>query len=395
MAFLTHEPFYPPTGGGSAEAIYIVEEFVRRGHELHLFCPRIENSDQIATRFGILIHPFNAFKMGRYAKFRNLKYLIYPFLLEKLVLQSDSRTSFDLLFSQHAIAAVTAGKLKRRLGSPVVMNFLDYLSGFMETWPAYVAPPPLLKLVKDFEVHLPARSGADAVLTVSDTLSDYFVNGGYPRERITPIYYGFDSELFPFRKPELRDPPVVVMHGSFDQHHLGKTAYDAMKQVLNVRPETCFRFVGHRTPTLLSFLRRLTDLFPNARLETTGFIPYFETAEQLKTATLGIVPYEESTGTHCAFVAKIVEYAGIGLPVVSTRLNSVSRYFQNEPTITFTDFNGADFGTGILNRLSDASENYSSAAEKLSQRVKRELDWRSLAARAVSIAERVKANARN
>ena len=31
IAFLTHEPFYPPSGGGSAEAAYLVQELVRRG----------------------------------------------------------------------------------------------------------------------------------------------------------------------------------------------------------------------------------------------------------------------------------------------------------------------------------------------------------------------------
>jgi hypothetical protein len=39
LAFLTHEPFYPPSGGGSAEAVYLVEELVRRGHEVHIMAP--------------------------------------------------------------------------------------------------------------------------------------------------------------------------------------------------------------------------------------------------------------------------------------------------------------------------------------------------------------------
>ena len=34
IAFLTHEPFYPPSGGGSAEAVYLVEEMARRWAEL-------------------------------------------------------------------------------------------------------------------------------------------------------------------------------------------------------------------------------------------------------------------------------------------------------------------------------------------------------------------------
>ncbi len=88
--------------------------------------------------------------MGRYAKLRNFKYLVYPFFLERMVAAAARDAKFDLLLSQHAISAVAAGKLKRQLGVPVVMNFPDLLTGFMETWPAYVAPRA-------------ARPGADAL----------------------------------------------------------------------------------------------------------------------------------------------------------------------------------------------------------------------------------------
>src|SRR5207248_11480779 len=135
--------------------------------------------------------------MGRYTSFRNFRCLLYPFAVEKRVLEAARVQPFDLLLSQHTIAAVTAGKLRKRLGVPVVMNFLDYLTGFMETWPPYMAPPPLLRRLKDFELSLPSRYGVDGVLTVSDTLADWVAETGYPRERILPIYYGYDSDYFP------------------------------------------------------------------------------------------------------------------------------------------------------------------------------------------------------
>mgnify|MGYP003737019891 CR=1 FL=1 len=50
LALLTHEPFYPPSGGGSAEANYLVSELTRRGHEVHLFCPDFPDRDAIAAR---------------------------------------------------------------------------------------------------------------------------------------------------------------------------------------------------------------------------------------------------------------------------------------------------------------------------------------------------------
>ena len=72
--------------------------------------------------------------MSRYVRFRNFKYLAYPFFLERMVARAAREMKFDLLVSQHAISAVAAGRLKRSLPFAVVMNFPDLLTGFMETW---------------------------------------------------------------------------------------------------------------------------------------------------------------------------------------------------------------------------------------------------------------------
>src|SRR6266446_6327764 len=130
LAFLTHEPFYPPSGGGSAEAVYLVEELVRRGHEVHVFSPKVADPDAVQRKFRVVLHEFKSWKMGRYARLRNFKYLLYPLLLQRMVEKAARQIQFDLVLSQHAIAAVTAGRLRARLRVPVVMNFLDYLSGF-------------------------------------------------------------------------------------------------------------------------------------------------------------------------------------------------------------------------------------------------------------------------
>ena len=73
---------------------------------------------------------------------------------------------FDLVFSQHAISAVAAGKLKK-LGLPVLMNFPDLLTGFMETWPSYIAPKPVVHALMRYEISLPVRYGVDGVCAIS------------------------------------------------------------------------------------------------------------------------------------------------------------------------------------------------------------------------------------
>ncbi len=388
IAFLTHEPFYPPSGGGSAEAVYLVQEMVSRGHEVEIFCPTIEDPKGVASKFGVKFHEFKTWRMGRYAAFRNFKYLAYPFFLEHMVKSAAINRPFDLILSQHAIAAVAAGRLRARLGCPVVMNSLDFLTGFMETWPAYVAPPFLLAMLKRFELSLPQRYAADAVLTVSETLADYISTTGFPKNRIVPIHYGYDPELFPLRTnvPPVH-PPIVIMHGSLDKHHLQQIAFDAVRTVSDQKPEAIFRFVGNVSTTLQGFMERIRKQIPTARLETTGFVSYDRIGAELSKAHLGIVPYEESTGTHCAFVAKVVEYLAVGLPVVSTRLQSISHYFAKEPRVSFTDFNGIGFGKAILLRLSTQETEVQTSAIEASARVQKNLNWRSISAKAIDFSE--------
>ncbi len=332
--------------------------------------------------------------MSRYARLRNFKYLVYPFFLERMVAEASRSVKFDLVLSQHAISAVAAGRLKKRLGIPVVMNFPDLLTGFMETWPAWLAPRPLVGALKRYEISLPSRHDADGVMTVSDTLADLFAGRGVSRENILPIYYGYDAGQFPFRtRPTAKNPPVVVMHGSFDAHHLGRIAFDAIQYVVRHRPETVFRFVGKKTAALETFLKRVRRQIPDFKFESTGFVPYAEVAARLANASVGIVPYEESAGTHCAFVAKIVEYVASGLPAVSTPLQSIRRYFQNDPMVRFSGFEGADFGENILGWLDESPVKWQVRAAESAARVETELDWKPLCRRAVDFVELISARA--
>lgn len=402
LAFLTHEPFYPPSGGGSAEAVYLAQEFVRRGHEVHIFSPGFPEAESVARKFGVRLHLFTTWQMGRYASFRNFKYLLFPAALARMVRRAARETPFDLLLSQHTISAVAAGQLRAQLGVPIVMNFLDYLTGFMETWPAWIAPRPLVEGLKRYELSLPKRFHADGVLTVSDPLADLFVAAGCPRERILPIYYGYDAELF--RPADAPPPspaatatatanataPVVVMHGSFDHHHLGPIAVRALTEVQRQRPDVIFRFVGKQTAGLVRCLARLRETIPERNLQATGFVPYAEVAQHLRTATLGIVPYEESTGTHCAFVAKAVEYLGVGLPAVSTPLNNLRRYFADEPALRFSDFTGDSFAREILGWLAEAPERRRALGLAASARVRTALDWGAISRRAAEFVETVR-----
>ena len=99
------------------------------------------------------------------------------------------------------------------------MNFLDYLTGYFDSWPQYLAPPALVNQLKKFELSLPIKYHAEGIFTISDELADRFREAGYPEKRTLPIYYGYDGALF---QPTFQSSPtpLVVMHGSLDHHHI-------------------------------------------------------------------------------------------------------------------------------------------------------------------------------
>ena len=400
LAFLTHEPFHPPSGGGSAEAVYLVEEFVRRGHEVHLFGPEFPDSAVVASRMGFTVHPFRRWRMGRYARSRNLKYLLYPGALVQLVrsVVADLRAAdpgfrFDLLLAQHTISAVAAGRLKRELDVPIVLNFLDYLTGFMETWPVWSMPRPVVRALTRFELSLPRRFDADGILTVSTPLAERFAATGFPGDRIRAIHYGYDARRFvPGAGPALETDPIVVMHGSFDRHHLGAIARETVLRVTAARPGTRFRFVGQRTPGLERFSRDLRRMAPDARVELPGFVPYDAVCRELQGAAVGLVPYEESNGTHCAFVAKAVEYLGCGIPVASTPIENLRRYFGNELAVRFSSrFDGADLAAVVLAWLETPLAERWRLGRAASERVLRDLDWSVVTRNAAGFIETIAA----
>jgi glycosyltransferase involved in cell wall biosynthesis len=185
------------------------------------------------------------------------------------------------------------------------------------------------------------------------------------------------------------------MHGSFDAHHLGDIALGAIRYVTKQKPAAIFRFVGRQTGPLQAFLRRAQDGIPGFKFETTGFVSYDDVSKHLANANVGMVPYEESAGTHCAFVAKVVEYVASGLPSVCTPLKSIQRYFQNEPMIRFSKFDGEDFGRKIASWLDEVPLNWQIEACNSAARVQAELDWQPLCRKAVNFVEEVYARISN
>jgi glycosyltransferase involved in cell wall biosynthesis len=110
-------------------------------------------------------------------------------------------------------------------------------------------------------------------------------------------------------------------------------------------------------------------------------------AGALRGATVGLVPYEESQGVHCAFVAKAVEHLGCGIPCASTPLENLSRYFADEPAIRFSGWTGLSMAEAVLGLLDLPEDERRALGRSAAVRVAARLDWKVVAGQAAGFIE--------
>lgn len=391
VGFVTHEPFAPPSGGGSSEAPFLVNELCRRGYAVHVFCPSFPNSDRAASEYGATFHLFDNWPMGRTAKLRTLKYLGYPLAMRPR-LKAWARTVRPVGFlAQHSISAVAVAPVAQRLKIPCVANYLDFLTGFMEGWRPRWAWLPLVKSLNWFELSLPKRYDVAGVLTVSDDIKARIQSTRFPSDRLKTLRFGFDADNFPLLPvltPRAADAsPLIVMHGSMDRHHLGPILGDAIPRIVRRFPKARFEFIGPRTSSLASLAEAVAPEISRETLRQIGFVPYAEIGKRLAAADCGIVPYEDTPGAHSAFVAKAVEFGAVGTPFVSSALRGIQPFFQGFSCVRFTDFNGDAFARAVCDILDRRGPAQRLECERLSRHIHETLNWGVIAERAITFFE--------
>lgn len=395
IVILSHEPFWPPSGGGSTEAAYLVQAFIERGHKPIVFAPGKSEclplwAFKAQEEGNFEFFPFQYVQIKRLSRLRFLYYPIYPFLLYRhCSICMERRKTPDLILIQHAISALVGGWLKKKWNCQLILNELDFLAGYFDVWPRYLIPTSLARFFKKLELRLPFIIRADGILVVSDALRERFIKAGVSPDHICTIYYGYDPEKFKFNENSNYDPYLIVMHGSFDRHHIGKLASDAIMDILKIETRSRIRFIGKRTVALNRLINMCKQQGYDSRVQVIDFVPYEEIASKIKEASIGIVPYEASEGGHCAFVAKAVEYLALGMPVVSSKLEGLWKFFKANPLIRFTDFNAKEFAKTVIWTLKEAPLIRQRYGSVVARQLQEELSWQAVAERAIQFIEKI------
>ena len=229
-------------------------------------------------------------------------------------------------------AAVLCALLPKLLGSTVVLDVHDTMPElYQDKFPGrrgYIGARLLL---------LEERASAllaDRVLAVHEPHQRRLERAGVAAGKIRTVMNVPDPRLFQWQSHGLRaadadrgQPFTVVCHGTLTERLGLEVAFKAIGLVAEQLPGLHLRVIG--TGDYLAHANELVVAMGLAsRVTFHDPVAIERLPALLREAAVGLVPNHPSGATHLMLPVKLLEYAMLGIPVVSARLRTIEHYFD-------------------------------------------------------------------
>lgn len=339
---------YPPhMVGGLGQHVYDLSRFlVRQGVEVHIITPRVESHPDYQQENGVHIHRVGS----SYLEGENFKSWTFRFNSDAIreAVNINSRIGgFDLIHAHDWLVAYPGRAVTKIFEIPLVTTIHATEHG------RNLGLHNRMQLeINEIEKNLALE--AERVICCSQYMQDEISSlFGRPREDITIIPNGVDSELF---KPMPQNPRFNISPEEKVIFFLGRLVpekgiwflINAMPQILAEIPQA-YLYIGGRGP-MLPDLKRLTNrLGLNEKVVFTGFIYHEERNYIYDRAKVAVFPslYEP-------FGIVALEAMATGTPVIVGDVGGLSEIVANEVTgIKVHPANETELAQAIIRVLRD------------------------------------------
>ena len=192
--------------------------------------------------------------------------------------------------------------------------------------------PELDRLVREVD-----RAADPILIENAPGAGDLAVSGGGPRVRAE---FGLQP-----------DTPLVVYTGTFEAYQGLDLLFDAVRQVLAVKPEARLLLAGGRPEQVASARQHAEQAGIGHAAIFAGERPSTEIPDFLEAADVLVSPRSRGTNTPL----KIYQYLRAGRVIVATRLLTHTQVLDDDVAI-LTDAASSAFAEGILRALRDPGE---------------------------------------
>ena len=200
-----------------------------------------------------------------------------------------------------------------------------------------------------------ATGWATHVIAVSNTVRRIVVARGLDAAKVTVVANSHPVGEFPPRG-QPADPPFLVLQTTLIARYGVAVAIQALALLHEEWPELTLHVIGdgEERPNLVRLAQRL-GLSRHVIMSAT-FLPWRETMERVRRATLGIVPILADGYGELCLSNKILEFAALEVPAVSSRLRSFKEHFPEDAVAYFEPGDAAGLASQARRLLRNPEE---------------------------------------
>ncbi len=164
---------------------------------------------------------------------------------------------------------------------------------------------------------------ADHVFVQSERMKADLAGKGIAAHKLTPVPMGFDTTTLPSpapKAPRRSDAPLLIGYlGTLDASRKLEILIDTLARVRRAGQEASLLLVGgaHAARDVEALRARATELGIGAQVEITGMLPRAEAIQRISECDIAVSPIFRSAVFDVGSPTKLLEYLGLGLPVVA------------------------------------------------------------------------------
>jgi len=325
------------------------EALVSRGDEVDCICLYQDPDKKRIVKGVRLFYP----PARKYRGERIVSYLIeyFAFFLYAFVRLSTLHVKrrYDVV-QVHTMPdfLVFAALIPKLLGAKIILDVHDLMP---ELYAAKFGVPKenwLIRLITWVERRSVAF--ADRTMAVHEPHLAILAGHGNPKEKFLVLLNLPDSAVFAradrIPKKSNDNTFIVVYHGVIVERSGIDVALRAVALARKEIPGLKFRIIG--ADEGLPCTELVDQLRRDGSLEIFRTVPTEGLPALLADADAGIVPYVKNEFTRCVLPVRLMEYVALGIPVITSRLETIEAHFDDDMVRYFTPGNEVELAQQII-----------------------------------------------
>ncbi|MEM5773446.1 MAG: glycosyltransferase family 4 protein [Anaerolineaceae bacterium] len=343
---------------GDARVRGYAEWLVKAGHAVDMISIHSYRSNKMVEQNGVRVYMVSAPQQKRnrvsYLFDYALSFLRLCFVLNRLYIKNR----YDIIHVHNMPDFIVfAAILPKLFGSRIILDIHDpmpeaYLSKFPQKEKGF-----LYRIIK-LEEYLSCQF-AHAVITANPHFTHNLIQRGIPAARMTTLLNFPDLNFFnpskrPAEKTNSGDHFTLIFPGTIAPRYGLDVAIKAMPILKDKIPNIHLLIIGYQVDYVNRLVALAEELGVSDNVEFRPSIANDQVPQQLVRADVGIYPALPDCHMSIAIPGKVLEYALMGLPILSSRLQIVEEMFDENSVLFFEPGNAGQMAQGVLNLYADA-----------------------------------------